>query len=214
MNARRGTLTGYECPKCNNEGYIYFKNILGDIDVGICSCMKIRRAKAGMTFKSYEAKERWQQAVKGRAEKYLERGERWFFIGGQVGSGKTHICKAILTQLSEKHDTESIHWVEMSRFLKAVVNTQDYQDKMRRLKSAEVLLIDDLFYGSVTEADKALAREIIDSRYINELKTIINSEKTISEIAYVDEGTAGRIKERAGEFVINLNKDQRKDMRI
>lgn len=213
MNAKQGDLKGYHCDKCNDEGIYYY--IKDDwFEAMICPCMKLRRSKAGMTFDSYEAKENWQAAIKKRAMEYTQRADRWFFIGGQVGAGKTHICKAILTELSNRKDVVSMEWISASRELKGKVNDPEYQEITRRYKKAEVLLIDDLFYGSVTDADKTLAREIIDYRYIEGLITIINSELTISQIAGIDEGTAGRIKERAGQYVMNLNKDIRKDMRV
>lgn len=213
MNAKRGDLKGYHCDKCNDEGIYYY--IKDDwFEATICPCMKLRRSKAGITFDSYEAKENWQMAIKKRAMEYTQREDRWFFIGGQVGAGKTHICKAILTELSKSKSVDSMEWISASRTLKGMVNTPEYQTEIIRYRKAQVLLIDDFFYGNVTDADKALAREIINYRYIEHLTTIINSERTISEIAHIDEGTAGRIKERAGQYVMNLGKDTRKDMRI
>ena len=214
MNAKRGSLTGYECKICNNEGFVYGIDCYGNVSITPCTCMKLRRSKAGMTFDSYKEDENWQKAIKSRAIKYTQDPKGWFFIGGQVGAGKTHICKAILTELSQNRNVDSMDWISASRALKGMVNTPEYQTETLRYKKAQVLLIDDLFFGNVTDADKALAREIIDYRYIENLTTIINSELTISEIAGIDEGTAGRIKERAGQYVMNLNKDMRKDMRI
>jgi DNA replication protein DnaC len=213
MNAKKGDLKGYHCSRCNDEGIYYY--IKDDwFEATICPCLKLRRSKAGITFDSYEAKENWQMAIKKRAMEYTQREDRWFFIGGQVGAGKTHICKAILTELSKSKSVDPMEWISASRALKGMVNTPEYQAETNRYKKAQVLLIDDFFYGNVTDADKSLAREIIDYRYIEGLTTIINSELTISEIASIDEGTAGRIKERAGQYVMNLSKDIRKDMRV
>ncbi len=212
LNERKGDLKGYDCPICNNEGFYYFANN-GEVGISPCSCMRIRRSKAGMTMESYKTDEPWQKAVKSRAEDYLQKRRGWFFVGGQVGAGKTHICRAILTELSKKRQIEVMYWISDSRRLKSLANSTDYQQAIEQYKNAEVLLIDDLFFGSVTEADKLLARYIIDARYSKSLITIINSEKTLDDITVLDEGTAGRIRERAGQYVLSLHKDIRKDMR-
>ena len=211
-NAERGNLKGYECPICNNEGWEYY--IKGDdADIRQCSCMKIRRNMA-TTFDSYLTKEPWQKAIKKRSMEYAEKGYGWYFIGGQVGSGKSLICRAIAGEFSKHGNVELMQWIPASRELKSLVNDLLYKMEIQRYKDADILLIDDFFYGHVTDADKTLARDIIDSRYISDRITIINSEKTMPEVAEIDEGTAGRIKEKAGMYVMNIAKDIRKDMRI
>ena len=88
LNAKKGDLTGYHCDKCNDEGIYYY--IKDDwLEATICTCMKLRRSKAGMTFDSYEAKENWQMAIKRRAVEYTQRADRWFFIGGQAQVKRT-----------------------------------------------------------------------------------------------------------------------------
>lgn len=212
-NAERGQLKGYECPICNNEGIVYFAN--NDwIDCKQCDCMQYRKSISASTFESYKTDEPWQKAIKKRSIEYAEKGCGWFFIGGQVGAGKTLICRAIVGELSRHGEMEVMQWIPKSRELKSVANDLLYKVETQRYKNVDILLIDDFFYGNVTDADKTLARDIIDKRYLSDKITIINSEKTMSQIASIDEGTAGRIKEKAGQYVMNIDKDIRKDMRI
>ena len=80
-----------------------------------CECMPARETlarirKSGLesvlrtnTFERYLAKEPWQVRIKQEALRYLsDHNGRWFFIGGQAGAGKTHICTALVGQLIQK----------------------------------------------------------------------------------------------------------------
>ena len=115
---------GYNCPICKNRGFMWeveeerpykggqptYRDVVRD-----CQCkrirMSIRRLKrSGLeavmkrcTFDRYEVTEEWQEKIKSAAENFPKvvnkLNEKWFFIGGGVGSGKTHLCTAIAREL-------------------------------------------------------------------------------------------------------------------
>jgi len=112
MNAEVGTLKFIDCPKCKNKGVIYRLDVNGVVSVEICECQSKRDSierikKSGLetlmkeyTFDSYQDTEPWQKAIKKKATAYLDDNhKKWFYIGGQVGCGKTFICTAITTEL-------------------------------------------------------------------------------------------------------------------
>ena len=107
MNEVKGNLTGYDCPICKNKGVIHYLKD-GYEFAKPCECMKLRDSlrrirQSGLgdllneyTFDKFQTESPWQEAVKNSALKFLEDHDRkWFFIGGQVGAGKTHLCTAM-----------------------------------------------------------------------------------------------------------------------
>ena len=240
VNAQEGRLTGYDCPACRNKGFVeyvidtterlgYPSYTTGSRE---CVCMAIRRSKwllkeSGLadlaercTFDSYQAKEAWQMYIKNRAVTFVESGGKVFFIGGQSGAGKTHICTALATSLINRgKNTRYMLWTDEAARLKACANDDQYASLVWPLKSVDVLYIDDLFKptgvnSQPTSADIRLAYEIINYRYNAGNKiTIISSERTINEIFAIDEAICGRIREYAGEYCLNVRRDKAKNWR-
>ena len=104
-----------------------------------------------------------------------------FYIFGQSGAGKSHICTAICGALIERSkDVYYMPWRDESTALKSLVtDAAAYTGRMRVLKKTEVLYIDDFLKGGDTDADIRLAYEILNSRYNDRgLRTILSSEMT------------------------------------
>ena len=80
---------------------------------------------------------------------------------------------------------------------------KEYYNKLiSRYKRAKVVLIDDLFKGSVTDSDKSIIFEIIDYRYFNQKPLIISTEKTCEELLYIDEAIGSRIIEMSSGYIV------------
>lgn len=171
------------------------------------------------TFGSYRTSEEWQRRVKEKALAFLADDRvQGFYIAGQSGSGKTHICNAILSEMAKKgKKIMPFRWIEQARRIKALSNEPDRCDEeLQRYLDADVLFIDDLFKQAATDADIGLAMRIIDDRYNRRRVTLISSERTLDEIRRLRDGDgeaiAGRIKEMCGEYCIMLrgaDKNQR-----
>jgi len=237
---------GYDCAACKNKGYIatvyhherfgYFTETLTE-----CKCKRIRRAinrlkRSGLknivkdyTFDKYETPAKWQQMTKEAAERFIKDDENnWFFIGGQSGSGKTHLCTAIAVHyIRQGKEARYMLWRDEITKIKSVVNDHaEYAELMQPLKEAEVLYIDDLFKGGKgedgkykppTTADVNAAFEIINYRYNNPgLVTIISSERTLLELNEIDEAIAGRIAEKSKEhgYCISIRRDPSRNWRM
>ena len=225
---------GYNCEACLNKGYIAYINENGYEIHKECKCMRIRQtlrlAKnsglgdilADNTFKKYIVTEEWQKAIKEKAQAFCEdEAAKWFFIGGQVGAGKTHICTAISAFYIKKgFDTQYMLWCEESKRLKSIVNEFElYQKSIDKYKNVDVLYIDDFLKtrgGELpTNADINLAFEILNNRLMSSEKiTIISSEKTLAEILEYDEATMSRIYQKTGVYKINIDRDQHKNYRL
>ena len=226
------TLDGYYCEKCRGKGHFY--KVRGDEVVGVkCSCLAVRRTlriihSSGLesmlktkTFDSFKATEKWQAALKDKARLFVNNEEkRMFFIGGQCGAGKTHLCTAICSELiKQSKPTLYFLWTRDARALKAAANDVAFADIIAPYKETEVLYIDDFFKvmqgASPTPADVNIAFEILNSRLIDPTKiTIISSEFSISELLELDEGIASRICECGGDFIVSISKSHEKNYRL
>ena len=231
MNVIQGGLRGYNCDKCKNKGIIYYEKD-GYEYFHDCECMTVRRSiarieRSGLknalekcTFENYEVTEQFQQYIKAKASDYLSDFRNWFYIGGQVGCGKTHICTAIVGELlNQGKAARYMQWRDDVVRIKSNANTDDYSKLIEPFKCAEVLYIDDLFKTekdkTPTTADINIAFEILNHRYINQnLITIISSEKTIEEIINIDEAVGSRIYEMSKKYCICIKPDRNKNYRL
>lgn len=212
-------LGGVDCPRCKNTGQLIERGpALLELHVYECPCMKQRRSlrslrKAGMedmarryTLENYDTDNKHREAVKNTALRFLENTTGWFFITGQSGSGKTHICTAICTALIEEYSREVFFmpWRDASTSLKTGVKDRDwYEGRMNKLKAVSVLYIDDFLKGGANDADLRLAFEILNARYNDiALRTIISSETDLAGITALDEAIGGRIYERCRGFAV------------
>ena len=109
-------------------------------------------------------------------------------------------------------------WRDESTRLKALVNKPEFDVEIAVYKRTDCLYIDDLFKtkkgASVTPADVNLAFEILNYRYINDMLTIISSEKTLREILDIDEAVGSRIYEMAQGYILNISADPAKNYRM
>ena len=231
-------IDGYNCTLCHNKGDIqYIKDRY--VYTKPCSCMDTRKAIANMkksglgniirdyTFDKFEAKEDWQKEIKEKAHAYLQDEDTsWFFIGGNAGAGKTHICTAICREfLLKGKRVKYMLWKEESTLLKAVINDPHvYTSRIEKLKHVDILYIDDFLKpikskeGNMvppTTADVNLAFEILDYRKNANLRTIISSERFIGEIIGIDEATGSRILEKTkNKYFINIKRDKSRNHRL
>ena len=180
------------------------------------------------TFGTFETDTEFRRFVYAKAQAFLKEiekntdGVKWFYFGGQVGCGKTHICTAIVGELltNKNKPTLYMQWREDVTSLKAnVMNAYEYENRMKAFKTVDVLYIDDLFKTekgkTPTTADINIAFEILNYRYNqNDLITVISSEKTAFELLEVDEAVASRIVENARDFRVDVKNDKTKNYRL
>ena len=234
-NKTPGTLTDYDCPLCLNRGDFMRITDNNSEYVEPCKCMKIRLSIHRMrmsglesiikryTFDSFTAETDWQKQIKDKALAYMETGindKAWFYIGGQPGCGKTHICTAICRKaLYDGYGVLYMPWMTDSVPLKAMVNDEEkYIPAIDKIKTADLLYIDDFMKPvrdlQPTTADVKLAYDIINYRYINALPTLISSEKSVIEMLDIDEATGSRIYERSKGYTLTIAKGNDKNWRL
>ena len=178
---------------------------------------KINRVTRMQTFDNYSIQSSWQGAIFDIARQYADDPSGWFYIGGQTGCGKTHLCMAICRKLSDKGERIRVStWKEDSRILRDMSRENGYKrdNLLFYLKEAATLCIDDFLRGHPTEAERNICFEIIDHRYRTGKRTIISSEYTLQRLIEVyDEAIGGRIAEMCGKNVVTIGGDSRKNFR-
>ncbi len=242
FNATHGSLNetdGYQCETCRNKGQIMFIAEENGVPVEYarpCKCWKtrstIRRMMASglgnvireKTFDKYQATEPWQQALKAAAVSYAKDPSGWFVMGGQPGSGKSHLGAAICRHfLLAGRAVVYMSWLDDAANLKSHKKDEEYGELIGRYKEAEVLYIDDLFKTEErdgvkqppTGADIRLAFEIINYRYNNPaLLTIVSSEYYAGQLLDIDEAVGSRIIEMAGGNSFNIAKERSRNYRL
>lgn len=241
-NATVGNLNeydGYNCDICKNKGVVYVlqDNPYSKYKVMVqkaCKCSSVRATlrrakKSGLnnilsdyTFDKYEVTEDWQRVIKEKAQMFCkDDNAHWFYIGGQTGAGKTHICTAISAYyIKHGKDCRYMLWRDDAVKIKAVVNDfEKYQELIEPLKKVDVLYIDDYLKvqdgATPTTADINLAFELLNYRLLDKDKiTIISSELTMPRALELDEATNGRIYQQAGNYKINIDRDFNKNYRL
>lgn len=221
-----------KCELCNDVGYRhYIEN--GQELVEQCECfnriqfdrnMKKSGANPNMTIDNFFMDKPYQKEMSMKATEYALGGYltgQWFFCGGQVGSGKTHICTGILHELIKVNlGCRYMTWKSESVELKALINEhQEYHFRLEELKNAPVLYIDDLWKTQQgmkpTQADVNLAFEIINHRYQDKkYVTIISCEYTTDGLMKIDEAVGSRIFERSKGYRLEIEKDSTKNFRL
>ena len=209
------------CPICGGIGYLITRDAAGYEYADPCRCeirrWALRRLEASglkalaerCTFETFRTDTEKAAQIKARAEAYAKDPAGWFFIGGQTGAGKTHICTAICGELIRQgKNLRYMRWAADSEDLKEAKVAGSYSERIGAFKRAEVLYIDDLFKAKPTEADVKLAFDIIAERYEEARPTIISSELTIGAIINTDEAIGGRIIEMTrAENLIAVKRD-------
>lgn len=224
----------YHCEKCNDlggfdiqrDGYIFWQE---------CSCMKVRKAlyrlkNSGLgemlklyTFDKYKVEFDWQKDAYEKAKNFVNGKDKWFFISGQSGAGKSHLCTAISKELliNQQKSFRFMQWLDDGNRLKRnAMDSELFDNLISELKTVEVLYIDDFFKSEnntkPTPADIKLANEILNYRYNTartskeRLITIISTERTIEQLLEYDEALAGRIMEmsKPNSFVQIIGKEK------
>lgn len=212
----------YKCTKCKDRMFIE----LEDGSFGSCECRNIRIAEYKLKASGVSEEFRKKRFENFNYENSIESMEAYIkaknysknfnsikssnnnsiMLLGQVGSGKTHLAMAISNIMLDN----SIGVIYMpyrsviTKIKQSVTDEENYQKEVNIYKNAEVLLIDDLFKGRITEADINIIYEIVDYRYFKNLPMIITTEKNIEDLVEIDEAIGSRLYEKSKNYIIEM----------
>ena len=232
----------YKCALCKDTGWIQVEIAPGYTGVRECGCVKARKAAALMrksglaevleqqTFDTFTTETDMQDQLKRTARRYLSTifampsdapRKPWLYIGGNPGSGKTHICTAVCGELLKANmEVVYMQWLQEARKLKAYVNEPDFENVLDRFIDCDVLYIDDLFkqtyHGTpvLSDADIKMAFTIFNARYLQNKPTIISSEWSLESLLDSDEGVFSRVYERCKGYTFSVPRDVKYNYRL
>lgn len=210
--------------------------------VAKCSCRLAREAEdrlnnSGLkdaleqqTFDTFVVKTDTQRRMKETGQRYIKdlfadmqnKRRPWLYMGGNPGSGKTHICTAVCGEMLKRNiPVLYMQWVDVSRNLKASVNSEDFEDMVAQYINVSVLYIDDLLKQRYTatplfsEADIKIAFTILNARYLMNKPTVISSEwDLVNQLLPADEGVFSRVYERCKAHRMTIARTTENNFRL
>lgn len=217
----------FPCERCGGTGWIYFRQNGSDL---ACRCPDCKLARdqhrwlrksgitpenyAKFTLDSFKTDSIGAYRMKKLALDFLKnptaKGIGYF---GKPGTGKTHICIAICQEMKKEHH----YWQyrrEIQRLKGLMYKDIDrYDEAIENITRLPYLYIDDLFKaaivkGEMSKQDREIMFDIINSRYLNRVPTIVSSEFTIGQILEADEAIGSRLSEMLNPYIYTMETER------
>lgn len=156
------------------------------------------------TFESFEEREdlsaeerqNLRQAVR-LAQEYVERPQAWLLFTGDHGCGKTHLAAAIANyRLVQGYAVLFITVPDLLDHLRATFSPSSpvsYDRRFEELRTAPLLVLDDLGTHSATAWAKEKLYQLFNYRYAARLPTVITSSLTLEELEQQDSRLFSRL---------------------
>lgn len=222
LDKSENLIIDYKCNKCKDRLFIELK----DGSYAPCECREIRIAENKLKASGISEEFRKMRFENFNFEKSMDVMEAYLkaknysknfdqirvarsnsiMLAGQVGSGKTHLALAVANELLDK----SIGVIYMpyrssiTKIKQCITDEENYQREVSLYKDAQILLIDDLFKGRITESDINIMYEIIDYRYFKSLPIIVTTEKNVDELLGIDEAIGSRLYQISKNNLVTL----------
>ena len=184
------------CTRCGGAGHSLRRDEKGYIFTAACTCQALERRVAsfnhvGIPAKfhdrdllNYEPATTAQSDAQVAADKFV-RGFRpgvpGFLLMGPVGTGKTHLVCAVLTQLALESgvDCRFVDFFHLLHDLRDGFSTNRAMgDLLGPLEDVTVLAIDELGKGKNTEWELSVLDELISKRYNTQKTTLFTTNYT------------------------------------
>lgn len=215
------------CPKCGGSMWITWVDEQGCDMARRCECFeptmaKRRIARSGISepfrakgFKNFDTRgiaqlEKAYTICVDYCKNYQDFKEsrhNSILLLSQVGCGKTHLALASANALLDYQKVRVVYmpYREIATRLKQNITDEDaYNKTIDELKTAPMLVIDDLLKGKTTESDINILFEIVNYRYVCNLPMIVTSEKTTGELLDFDSAIGSRFIEMAEGRIIEF----------
>lgn len=170
-----------KCPvKEKHEAFIKRESLIQSFHIP----RDVREATFDTIYLNDERREVLTKAIEKAGK--IARGEdfRGMYIYGKFGIGKSYILGCIANELKEKSISSMMIYVpEILRDLKAGFNDGTTDERYNAIRSAEVLILDDLGAEDVTAWSRdEVITSILNYRMVEQLPTFISSNFAINDL--------------------------------
>ena len=135
--------------------------------------------------------------VKAAAERWAKAPENWLCILGDYGSGKTHLAASIANRLHESGKDLFFYTItDLLDFLRVAFDPQSnsrFDKRFHEIQNVPYLILDDLSLASATPWAKEKLFQIVDSRYLAKLPTVVTVSDTIERLEETSPRLATRL---------------------
>lgn len=200
------------CPVCGGTGYLRVDVPVGHADFGKiieCQCRKLEREKERLkelrslsnldtltrfTFDKFvpegygltEERKRNLRLAYDTAVDFARNPKGWLVLLGGYGCGKTHLAAAIANHVVQQGQPALFVFVpDLLDHLRATYSPYSettYDQRFEEVRSASLLILDDLGAHSATQWAKEKLFQIFNYRYNAQLPTVVTSNHELEEI--------------------------------
>jgi DNA replication protein DnaC len=148
-----------------------------------------------MTFESFVSQGRFGlpevqkaslESAHNQARIFAEKAEGWLVLQGRFGCGKTHLAAAIANyRLQRGHPVLFVVVPDLLDHLRATYRPTSevaYDERFEQVRTAPLLILDDLGTQSTTPWAQEKLYQIINYRYNARLPTVITTNRELEEI--------------------------------
>lgn len=134
---------------------------------------------------------------------------------GRPGSGKTHLLMSISNELLDR-GKELLYFPYAEGFSEFKNNFDLLDERIRKMQTAEVLFIDDLWKGRDKPTPWQIEQMfiVINYRYMEHKPILVSSERSFNDMMSIDEAVGSRLLEMSNNYRLTLTGGRELNYRI
>lgn len=201
------------CKKCGDRGFLRYDVPVDHPSFGEvyeCDCRKVNQAQerldklrklsnltsfSSSSFADFDAIPGTERALEEAISFAGDPTHRWLVLSGPVGVGKTHLAVAIAQYAIEQNSMAAYFaavpdLMDHLRSSFAPSSAEGYDERFDEIRTAQLLVLDDLGTENATPWAQEKLYQIINHRYVERLPTVIT---TNADIRSIDDRIASRM---------------------
>ena len=188
----------WRCSICHDTGFYILEVPVGHPQFGRlqkCSCRKVQEEQqkandlrqlsnlhmmSDLTFENFDPTVAGVEDAYEAALKFTEKPDGWLLLRGPIGSGKTHLAVATALEMIDRFNAPVLFMVvpDLLDHLRSAFDPAksiDYDDRFEQVKTASILILDDLGTENATPWAREKLFQIFNYRYNERLPIIVTT---------------------------------------